>query len=388
MGPLTGVRVVELGMWIAVPATGALPADWGAEVCKIESPTGDPFRHIMTSSGYAEDIPNAPFTLDNRGKLSVALDLSQQDARSSFDDLLGTADVFLTNLRLNALERLGLAPDRVRERHPPLVYSLITGYGSTGPDRDRPGYDAGAFGARTGIVHQMRSGEAPPVALPLGFGDHVVALAACAGICAALVQRTRGDGTGQLVETSLFRTGIYALGWDNAVQLMLGKVPRATERTETPTPMFNCYRAADGHWFWLLGVEADRHFPGVATAIDRPELLDDERFATAKARRRNRQAIIAILDDAFAAAPFAHWAELFDTNDVWWAKVQSPAEVAADPQALDAGAFVTVGETDVRTVATPVDFSDHPRKSVAAPPLLGAHNDHIWSGIDGGHGGR
>jgi crotonobetainyl-CoA:carnitine CoA-transferase CaiB-like acyl-CoA transferase len=365
-------------MWIAAPATGAILADWGAEVCKVEPPEGDPFRHIMASQGYLSEIPNAPFTLDNRGKRSVALDLSAPADRASLEELVATADVFLTNLRRGALERLGLAPEQVVARHPRLVYALITGYGSTGPDKDRPGYDAGAFGARAGVVHQMRIGDTAPVALPLGFGDHVVALSASGGICAALLERER-TGTGQIVETSLLRTGVYSLGWDVAVQLMLGKVPRASHRATTPTPMFNCYRARDDSWFWLLGVEADRHFPTVARAIDRTDLLTDERFATARARRANRTELIALLDASFAARPFSHWSARFDDEDVWWAKVHSPAELVADPQANAAGAFVPVGESQVRTVATPVDFSRHPRTAVVPPPSVDADGPDLLS---------
>jgi crotonobetainyl-CoA:carnitine CoA-transferase CaiB-like acyl-CoA transferase len=380
VGPLAGLRVIELGMWIAGPATGAILADWGAEVCKVEPPDGDPFRHVMSAQGYSPELPNAPFTLDNRGKRSVTLDLTVPEARTALAELLAGADVFLTNLRLDALGRLDLTPEVLLARHPGLVYGLITGYGSTGPDADRPGYDAGAFGARAGVVHQMRVGDGPPIALPLGFGDHVVALSAAGGICAALLERAR-TGRGQLVETSLLRNGAYALGWDLGVQLMLGKVPRAIDRAHTPTPMFNCYRCADDHWFWLLGVQADRHFPPVARAIGRPDLITDERFAAARARRQHRSELIAELDSAFAAHPLAHWASCFDAEDVWWAPVQSPAELVSDPQAIANGAFVRVGEGEVRTVATPVDFSAHPRASVGPVPAAGADNADLMGGL-------
>lgn len=371
MGALEGVRVVELGMWVAGPATGALLADWGAEVCKIEPPEGDPFRRLMSTQGYPEELPNAPFTLDNRGKRSVTLDLRDADGRATLEELLGSADVFLTNLRQEALGRLDLTSHQLTARHPHLVYGLITAYGTAGPDRDRAGYDAGAFLARTGMAHQMRVGDAAPVALPLGFGDHVVALSAAGGICAALLERTR-TGRGQVVETSLLRTGAYAVGWELGTHLALGRVPRAAERTESKTPMFNCYRAGDDRWFWLLGVEANRHFPAVARAIGRSELLTDERFTGARARRHNRSELIELLDAAFNKEPLAHWADRFAAEDVWWDPVQSPANLVQDPQVDAAGVFVRVGDGEARTVATPVDFSAHPRTGVDPVPGLGA----------------
>jgi crotonobetainyl-CoA:carnitine CoA-transferase CaiB-like acyl-CoA transferase len=381
MGALAGIRVVEIGMWIAGPAAGAVLADWGAEVIKIEPPEGDPFRRVMSAQGYSDQIPNAPFALDNRGKRSVTLDLRDPAGRQHLEDLLATADVFISNLRHEALARLELAPDEVTQRHPRLVYGFITGYGSTGPDRAKPGYDAGAFGARTGIFHQMQAGDDPPSALPLGFGDHVVAVGVAGGICAALVERQRTD-RGQIVETSLLRTGAYALGWELGTQLIMGRVPRSAGRAHSLTPMFNGYRAGDDRWFWLLGVEADRHFPPVARAIGRADLLTDERFADARARRHNRTELIEILDAEFGAHPLDHWAQRFAAEDVWWDPVQSPGELVDDPQAEAVGAFVRVADSGVRTVATPVDFSAHPRAGVVGPvPALGADNAEVLGSV-------
>jgi crotonobetainyl-CoA:carnitine CoA-transferase CaiB-like acyl-CoA transferase len=368
---LDGITVVELGAWVAGPSAGAMLADWGAEVWKVEPPGGDPFRRIVASQGYSDDIPNAPFLLDNRGKRSVSLDLRNPDAAEALELMLAQADVLVTNMRVGPLTRLGLGPHDTLGRHPRLIYGLITGYGSAGPDRSRPGYDTGAFAARTGVLHQMRAGGAPPTALPLGFGDHVVGLATVAGVLGALLERGR-TGKGQLIETSLLRTGMYALGWELAVQLLLGRVPGGASRENSKTPMVNCYRCADDSWFWLLGVEADRHFPAVTEALQRPDLLTDERFATARDRRRNHVEIIQELDHAFASRPLVEWAELFDIHGVWWAPVSTPADVVADPQARAAGGFVVVRDSDSETVATPVDFHAHPTRSVFPAPDLGA----------------
>jgi len=360
-----------MGAWIAGPSAGALLADWGAEVWKVESPKGDPMRAIIASQGYAADIPNAPFTVDNRGKRSVVLDLRDANARAALENMLGEADVLLTNTRAKSLRRMDLGPEEVLARQPHLIYALITGYGSSGPERDRAGYDVGAFGGRAGVLHQMRPGSAPPAPMPLGFGDHVVGLSAVAAVLAALIERGR-TGRGQVVETSLLRTGTYALGWELGVQLLLGRVPGGVDRAESKTPLFNCYRCGDDRWFWLLGVEADRHFLAVLEATDLKELATDERFATARDRRHNRIAFIRELDTTFAKRAQAEWAERFDACGVWWAPVLTPQQVVEDEQAAAAGCFVDVAGEDFKTVSGPVDFAHHPRTAVAAAPELGA----------------
>ncbi|ALI25835.1 Hydroxyproline dehydratase putative [Mycolicibacterium fortuitum] len=376
MRPLEGTIIVEIGAWIAGPSACALLCDWGAEVWKVEPPRGDPFRAVISSQGYSSEIPNAPFTVDNRGKRSVVLDLREGHGRAALDQMLAKSDVLLTNMRMRSLEKLGLSCDALLARHPHLICSVISGYGSVGPDRNRPGYDIGAFAGRTGILHQMRAGDVPPTALPLGFGDHVVALATAAGVLAAMVERGR-TGRGQLVESSLMRTGAFALGWELAVQLMLGKVPGATQRIATKTPLFNCYQSADGQWFWLLGVEADRHFPALVAALERPDLLSDSRFATSRDRRRNTSEFVEVLDAAFAGQPMDVWVQRFDEHRVWWEPVHSPAQVVEDEQAVAAACFVDIEGTEFQTVSGPIDFAGEQAKSVAAAPELGADTESV-----------
>lgn len=376
MGVLDGLKVVEHAAWVAGPSAGAMLADWGAEVWKVEPPRGDPFRAIITSQGYSADIPNAPFTVDNRGKRSVVLDLRTAEGQTAMECLLSSADVFVTNMRVNSLAKQGLSPEAVAARHPSLVISIITGYGLVGPDRARAGYDVGAFAARSGILHQMRAGDVPPNPLPLGFGDHVVGLATVAGILGAVVERAR-TGRGQIVETNLLRTGTFALGWELGTQLLLGRVPGGIARTRSKTPLVNCYRSGDDHWFWLLGVEADRHFPPLVRALGREDFTEDQRFATARDRRLNAAEFIEELDKAFVEQPMSHWAERFDEFGVWWAPVQTPAEVVADAQAHAAGCFVDVRDADFQTVANPVDFIGSPTESVGPAPALGRDTQDV-----------
>jgi crotonobetainyl-CoA:carnitine CoA-transferase CaiB-like acyl-CoA transferase len=372
--PLDGYRVVELGVWVAGPAAGGILCDWGAEVIKVEPPTGDPMRAIFSLAVGATQAANPPFDLDNRGKRSVVLDLRTDEHRDVFERLLATADVFVTNLRVDALERLGLGHDAVLERHPRLVYASVTGYGLDGPDRERAGYDVGAFYARSGFAYTMTVGDDAPPSLRSGKGDHVTGLATAGAVLAALLRRER-TGKGGLVETSLLRAGMYMTGWELAIELWFGKSQAPEPRETSSTPLVNCYRDADGRWFWLIGLEADRHLPGILAAIGRPELASDERFATARDRRINREALITELDDAFSARTRDEWAKEFAVHDVWWAPVQSLAEVVEDPQAIASGAFVTMA-SGARSIAPPAGFGE---RDVVAPPVpeLGADTEAV-----------
>jgi crotonobetainyl-CoA:carnitine CoA-transferase CaiB-like acyl-CoA transferase len=385
-GPLQGVRVVELGVWVAGPGAGGLLAEWGADVIKVEPPTGDPMRQLFAlTAGHGQpEVP--PFDLDNRGKRSVVLDLRAPEGREAMGRLVDTADVFLTNLRPDAVERLGLGPEALLERSPRLVYASVTGYGRSGPDADRAGYDVGAFWARTGMARAFTPMEDPPPAIRAGLGDHVTALAAVAGINAALVARSE-TGQGQLVDTSLLRAGIWSIGWDLGIQLRFGKLAPTLPRTETMNPLVNPYVAADGQWFWLLGLESDRHWPPVARAMGKPEWVDEEPFATSRGRRKEAHRVITAMDEVFAKEPREEWIRRFDAEGVWWAPVHTPADVLEDPQAQATGAFVDVpagaGAPAHRAVASPVDFGGRATPPAGPVPGLGEHTDEVLRELGG-----
>jgi crotonobetainyl-CoA:carnitine CoA-transferase CaiB-like acyl-CoA transferase len=377
--PLEGIRVVELGMWVAAPAAATMMADWGADVVKVEAPAGDPNRYTLRHVGQELDS-EPPFETDNRGKRSVVLDLRTDDGREALERLLARADVFVTNLRPGALERLGLAPDEVRARHPRLVIGTLTGYGWQGPERDRAGYDVSAFWARPGIAAMLNPAGEPPPGIRPGLGDRAAAANLVAGVLAALLRRER-TGEGGVVDVSLLRSGTYANGNDLALQNFFGKRGRTRPRTEHESPLYNCYQAADGRWFWLVGLEGNRHWPGLLKALGREDLGTDERFATGRARRGHVRELIAAFDAEFARRPLLEWAERFDAEGVWWAPVQTLAEVVADPQAEAVGAFVEQpgmgGAPPLRTVATPVSFWGVDDKPRSGAPALGEHTAEV-----------
>jgi crotonobetainyl-CoA:carnitine CoA-transferase CaiB-like acyl-CoA transferase len=376
---MDGVRVVELGVWVAGPAAGGILADWGADVVKIEPPRGDPSRLFQRMLGG--DLPTNPvFELDNRSKRSVVLDLGTDEGRARAAELVATADVFLTNVRPAALERAGLDHRTLRSRFPRLVYALISGYGTEGPDADRPGFDIAAFWSRAGIAAALTP---PGGELPFqrgGMGDHSVGMSAAAAISAALFARER-TGEGDLVTTSLLRQGAYTIGFDANIALMWGTEVRVGTRATMPNPNANNYTAGDGRRFWVVGLEVERHWPPLARVVGHPEWIDDERFATPIARFRNQRELLALLDEAFATKTLDDWAEVFATEpDFFWSPVQTIDELIQDPQFHAAGGLVEVVDPDGGTttmINTPVDFAVHASRPRTLAPELGQHTDEI-----------
>lgn len=375
-GPLQDVRVVEIGLWLAGPACAAVLADWGAEVIKIEPLAGDPFRGLAWNFG---GLMNPPFELDNRGKRSIAVDLASPLGHEIILELLASADVLVTNYRPGGLERLGLGWSEVHAHNPRLVYASITGYGLEGPERDRASYDMGAYWARAGVAAAL---TLPGADLPYqrgGMGDHMTALAAAGGVAAALHERNR-TGEGRLVSTSLLRIGMYQLGTDLNTNLRTGAPTAATSVREAVNPLLTGYRCADNTWIWLLLLEGDRHWPNLARAIERPDLQADERFSTMAGRRDHSDVVSAELARIFGAQPRDHWADAFDREGVWWARVQHAHELIDDPQAHAAGGFVQVPLVDgtvATMVASPVDFDGISHFSSESIPELGQHTEAV-----------
>ncbi|MFI5314331.1 MAG: CaiB/BaiF CoA transferase family protein [Myxococcota bacterium] len=377
---LRGVRVVELAVWVAGPGAGGILCDWGADVVKIEPPQGDPCRSLFMALAGLKEPKSPPFDLDNRGKRSIVLDTRDPEAREIAVRLVEGADVFLTNLRPDALAKLGLDYESLESRCARLVYASITGYGLRGPDRDRAAYDVGAFWARSGAEHIMFPPGVEPHGIRGGFGDHVTALSLVSGIMAALYQRER-TGRGQRVATSLLRTGLYCVGWDTGIRLRFGTVAPSLPRGEALNPVLNQYRSAEGRWFWLLGLEAERHWPKLARAVERPDLTSDSRYLSARERRKNARELVALLDAIFATRTLAEWGTRFDEVDLWWAPVQTQDEVVADPQVRAMNGIVSVPEAggvgEFQAVATPLEFSAADVGPQGPPPKLGEHSDAV-----------
>lgn len=377
-GPMEGVKVVELGVWVAGPAAAGVLGDWGAEVIKIEPIAGDPARGFRRMLGT--DMPNNPvFELDNRNKRSISLDLGTDEGRKIAADLIAKADVFVTNVRGAALSRAGLDSDTLLERHPGLVYGHITGYGREGADADRPAFDIAAFWARSGMAHLLTP---PGGKLPFqrgGMGDHSTGVQFAGAISAALFAKER-TGKGQLVSSSLLRQGVYTIGFDLNSVLGWGLHAAIGQRETMPNPAINNYTAGDGRQFWIVGLEGERHWPPLARVVGRPEWIADERFLTSALRAANCAALIGMLDEIFATKPLNEWAELFALEpDMFWAPVNTPEDILNDPTLREAGGLVEVPDPYGTTtmIASPADFYGTPWEPRWIAPELGEHSTEV-----------
>lgn len=377
-GPLTGIRVVELGVWVAGPAAAGVLGDWGADVIKVEPLGGDPARSFQSVLG--RPMPTNPvFELDNRNKRSIAVDISTEAGRHIVLELVGSADVFVTNVRVDGLRRAGLDHETLMALRPSLVYGQITGYGLDGPDANRPGFDIAAFWARSGVAHLLTPEGAELPFLRGGMGDHSTGVSFAGAICAALLHRER-TGEGQFVSTSLLRQGVYTIGFDLNMVLDWGRHQPISRRETVMSPSVNNYRTADGKWFWIVGIEGDRHWPPLARVAGHPEWIDDPRFATARDRAINHSQLTPMLDEVFASRTLAEWSVIFDTEpDMFWAPVQSPEEILDDPQLVHAGGLIDVpdGEGTRKMINSPADFHGSPGDPRSVAPGIGEHTRAI-----------
>jgi crotonobetainyl-CoA:carnitine CoA-transferase CaiB-like acyl-CoA transferase len=287
--------------------------------------------------------------------------------------------VLVTNARPGALARAGLDFATVSERNPRLVYAHVTGYGLNGEDSDRAAYDVGAFWSRAGVAASLTPDGSPLPYQRGGMGDHMAGLAAAGAVSAALFARER-TGEGQLVSVSLLRIGMYMLGWDINMALRLGFPTTPITVAAPPNPLITAYEAGDGKRFWMLGLQADRHWPDVLRAVERPEWAEDERFSSIMARFQHAAELVSELNAIFASRSLAEWGPILDREDVWWAPVQHAHETVDDPLARAAGGFVPVpveGGDPVEMVASPVDFGGTPWAPRSMPPEFAQHTEEV-----------
>jgi crotonobetainyl-CoA:carnitine CoA-transferase CaiB-like acyl-CoA transferase len=380
--PLAGVRVVEVASHVFVPMAGALLAEWGADVVKVEHPaTGDPYRGLVTAGLHTlHDGVDPFFQAANRGKRSVGIDLAAPDGRALLGRLVARADVFTTNLRPAARHRLAIEVDDVRVDNPSVVYAAGSAFGPRGPDAGRGGYDAGAYWARSGMQDLFSAPDDPwPAPTRPAFGDVAAALGLAAAVTTALYRRSvTGEPT--VVDSSLLAAGLWQVQND-VVNARLGDDTHARrpERGATWNPLMLPYRTADGRFVALTTLAPDRHWPSLCSLIGRPELADDLRFADLEARRRNAPACVAELEAAFAERTLAEWRPVLDRFAGEWTVVQQPAEVHDDPQ-VRANGYVAAVDTGrgstLPMVTAPAQFDGVPGAPTRAPET-GEHTEEV-----------
>ena len=377
---LSSMRVIEAATYIAAPSAGVLLADWGADVVKIEPPEGCPMRATFKTED--DDFP--VFNVDNRGKKGIVLDLAQSESHLVLKRLLKDADVFLTNVRSKSLHKMGLGYEQLKGEFPGLIYALVSGYGTVGPDKDLPGFDISAFFARSGLTSASTPRQEGPVLPRTAVGDHVTGIATAAAILAAVLNRQK-TGQGCFIDSTLLRTGIYSLGTDFAVQLAYGKFRATKPRDQMVYPLGNYFCTKDGSWLTIIPRPADpKEWARLCEIVGAPELTTDPRYDTLRKRVAASSAIVGRLDECFAKKTLAEWKPLLEKADLIWAPVLRPDEVVEDEQANAIGAFIDLPSAAgvvKRSVGGPTRIVDAPLPEARAAPLLGEHTDEVMRQI-------
>ena len=373
---LHGIKVVEMATWIFAPMAACVLGELGADVVKVEPHGGDPMRGLIPRvRGHVDWI----WELANRNKRGVALDVRSAESAEVLGRLLDDADIFIVNLRRGALERLGIDYESLRERHPRLIYAHATGYGTEGPDIDRPAFDELAYWARGGFMSVLGAPESEPVRLVGAMGDMPSAMNIAAAIFAALYQRER-SGEGQYLSCSLYGGGIWTNGFAIQAALATGQQLPRTDRYSSFNPLYNSYRAADGKWMQLAMIQEERFWAPFVEAIDLPILRDDERFASADSRREHIREVVELIERRIAEEPRSHWAAIFDANDFPWAAAADELEIAADPQAAANGYVRTVEHRsgrELKVVGQPFQLERAPSAHYRSAPELGEHTELV-----------
>lgn len=377
---LEGLKIVEYATYVAAPGAAGVMRDWGADVIKVEPPGGDPIRLFFSSLGVDAET-NPIFEMDNRGKRGMVLDTTKPEGRDALLKLIDRADIFITNVRPGGLKRAGLEPESVLKRCPRLIYATLTGYGLEGPDADRPGMDAAAFWARSGLAAMFRPKGGEPIQLRTAFGDHVASLAIVAGVLAAVHERN-ATGKGRLIDASLLRTAHYVGGSDLAIQHTRGRVASNRPRNAVPNPLVNTFRTNDDRWINLLMRQGDKDWPKIARAIGVDALVSDPRFATSRARRENAAALVSLLDAAVERFTYDEVTAALDREELVWAPILSPSEAVSDPQAIAAGCVVQTPTHEggvFNAPAAPVRFPGADDGPKGPAPRFGEHTRAVLS---------
>ena len=374
--------MLEVAAWTFVPSAGAVLAEWGAEVIKVEPRNGgDPQRGLVTmgivdsgggSVNYMIEIPN-------RGKKSIGVDLSTSGGQDVVYELAKRSDVFLTSYLPERRRKLGIDVDAIRAVNPSIVYVRGSGHGPKGPDSDKPGYDGVSYWARGGIATVLTEDADELVRSRPAFGDLLGGMTIAGGIAAALYKKAT-TGKGSVVDVSLLGLAAWNLSPDVAVSQIHGgsAIPKFSH-ADAPNPLVGTYRTKDDRYVQLMMLQLDKFYAEAMHVIGLPELVSDPRFADPASRYENRVTLIALLDDAFAKRTLAQWRETLTGLSGAWGIVQTPGELCEDPAVMSNGYIAhteTVGGVPFALPTNPVQFDE---QSVVPPgaPEHGQHTEEV-----------
>ena len=380
---LAGVRVLEVAAWTFVPAAGAVLADWGADVIKVEHPEmGDPQRGLV-SMGL---IPGGPDAVNyimeqpNRGKRSIGIDISTTEGLEILYKLVESSDVFLTSFLPAVRQRLKVDVEHIRAINPTIVYARGSGQGPVGVDRERPGYDGSVYWGRGGIANALTPADSKfPIGGRAAFGDLAGGMAIAGGIAAGLLQLVR-TGEAPVIDVSLLGLAMWQLSPDIVASGLYGGDPMPKfSRNSSPNPLVGSYRTSDDRFITLMMLQSDRYWPEFCTCIGRSDLITDERFVDGGARFANREECVQELDAEFATKTYEEWKAMLRGLTGAWAPVQMASELVDDPMVAANGYLSRVERGDGKSydlVVNPVQM-DETADQLQPAPDHGQHTEEI-----------
>ena len=380
---MAGVKVLEVATWTFVPAAGAVLAEWGADVVKVEHPVGgDPQRGLISSGLVPAGAGGVNYMVEvpNRGKRSIGLDISTAGGRGLLLKLAAESDVFLTNYLPQVRRKLGIDVEDIRAVNPDIIYVRGSGHGSRGPDAEKPGYDGVSYWSRGGLAEGLKAPDAEWPASPRpAFGDVMGGMTLAGGIAAALFRRER-HGTTSVVDVSLLGLAAWNLGPDVTAAKLYENSPIPTfDRSSSPNPLVGNYRTKDGRYITVMMLQSDKFWPDFAQHVGLGDRVDDPKIADAAARFHNRVELIALLDSSFGERTFEEWKQALSTLSGAWGPMQTAVELHDDP-AVVANGYITTVTTSTGAPCSlptnPVQFDEQPAAPAGAPEH-GQHTEEI-----------
>jgi len=384
--PLEGIKVVEVAMWAFVPAAGGMLADLGADVIKIEPPTGDPLRGLQIG-GTESSKRRIDYSWEsyNRGKRSITLDLKRESGHRVLMELLQDADVFLTSLLPRARKAMRIDAGTIRARFPRIVYATGSGLGQRGPECEKGGFDAITFWARGAISSSLTEWDAAHPVGPPGpaFGDTLSGAMLAGGVCAAIARRAL-TGEASEVDVSLLNAAMWSMQRYicQATADGIDRFPRAVP-DKPNNVLVNNYRTRDNRFVALCMLQADRYWSRFCEVAGRPDLANDPRFIDDAARKANVDACVAEMKALFHSKTLAEWREILGRQEGQWDVVQNVGDMQHDAQVQANGYLQSVDYGDGTTIpmiSVPVQFDGEPMSSRRSPDL-GADSDAVLAGL-------
>ncbi len=379
-GLLDGLLVLDVSSFVAAPAAATVMADFGADVIKVEPPTGDPLRNLYK-------IPPLPicehdycYQIVGRNKRSLVLDLNDSTEWNKLARLVKKADVVITNYPHRVIEKLRLTWDDLSPLNDRMIYAWVTGYGETGPEAGRPGFDMHAYWARSGLMEAVRDADAPPAHSMPGMGDCPTAMSLYGAIMMALFKREQ-TGKGMRVGTSLMANGLWANSITLQAVLSNATFRERVGRREWPNALTNKFCTRDGRWLVISLLKEEEEWERFLECAERPEWNDDPRFKTTADRHQNAPALTALLDDVFAERDFDDWQLQFQKYRITAGTVDLSSDIMDNQQALDTGVLLPMADpADAGveyTINSPIWAHGHDKVPPGAIPAIGQHTEEI-----------